>query len=323
MRIVATISACLVASSAMARDTWLSEYQNFKYADKYTTLQGVSPYGQIGIVGASRSSDTTEPNNAIGVGAYAIQDDPSNTKAAHGLYAHGSRYPGCSGTYGAEITIANLGDPVDVNPYTPLSAGHTYGAIIMAGGEPAQWYENTVNNNSAALLIGKNGSGNNASVKHGKGIVFESASLAGCDGSTGTCIAAEFGRGMTLAWKYATGPLAYGMQIRSDGNSASQQTRLVSSIYGMDIRGVTADYSTELPLLRVVPNNNAVNYVTIRGGISGQPATIAVQGSDADAGLKLEPKAGGNVFIMNLPTSDPQKAGALWNDNGTLKVSNG
>lgn len=26
---------------------------------------------------------------------------------------------------------------------------------------------------------------------------------------------------------------------------------------------------------------------------------------------------------LNLPTSDPQEAGALWNDNGVVKISNG
>jgi hypothetical protein len=27
--------------------------------------------------------------------------------------------------------------------------------------------------------------------------------------------------------------------------------------------------------------------------------------------------------MKNLPTSDPLKEGALWNDNGTLKISSG
>lgn len=31
----------------------------------------------------------------------------------------------------------------------------------------------------------------------------------------------------------------------------------------------------------------------------------------------------GNVFVPNLPTSDPLVAGQLWNDAGTLKVSSG
>ena len=31
----------------------------------------------------------------------------------------------------------------------------------------------------------------------------------------------------------------------------------------------------------------------------------------------------GNVFFTGLPTSDPQVAGQLWNDNGTLKISAG
>lgn len=30
-----------------------------------------------------------------------------------------------------------------------------------------------------------------------------------------------------------------------------------------------------------------------------------------------------NIIIQHIPTSDPHVAGALWNDNGTLKISSG
>lgn len=31
----------------------------------------------------------------------------------------------------------------------------------------------------------------------------------------------------------------------------------------------------------------------------------------------------GHVVMLNLPTSDPAVAGALWNDAGTIKISSG
>ena len=31
----------------------------------------------------------------------------------------------------------------------------------------------------------------------------------------------------------------------------------------------------------------------------------------------------GKVMVQDLPTSDPNNAGQLWNDNGTLKISAG
>jgi len=31
----------------------------------------------------------------------------------------------------------------------------------------------------------------------------------------------------------------------------------------------------------------------------------------------------GNVFLTNLPTSDPLVPGALWNDGNTIKISDG
>lgn len=30
-----------------------------------------------------------------------------------------------------------------------------------------------------------------------------------------------------------------------------------------------------------------------------------------------------SFVVLHLPTSDPQEAGALWNDNGVVKISNG
>ena len=33
--------------------------------------------------------------------------------------------------------------------------------------------------------------------------------------------------------------------------------------------------------------------------------------------------SGGTVLLTNLPTSDPNNAGQLWNDSGTLKISAG
>ena len=38
--------------------------------------------------------------------------------------------------------------------------------------------------------------------------------------------------------------------------------------------------------------------------------------------ITLQPN-GGYLYINNIPTADPQVAGAVWNDNGTLKVSSG
>ena len=41
---------------------------------------------------------------------------------------------------------------------------------------------------------------------------------------------------------------------------------------------------------------------------------------DINGGLRA---FGGTVLLTNLPTSDPNNAGQLWNDSGTLKISAG
>ena len=49
----------------------------------------------------------------------------------------------------------------------------------------------------------------------------------------------------------------------------------------------------------------------------------------ADGTMNLESytlnvsNTGGNIVVSGLPTSDPHVAGALWNDNGVLKISSG
>ena len=88
-------------------------------------------------------------------------------------------------------------------------------------------------------------------------------------------------------------------------------------------------------------------YVDIAGGFgngAGSPGEIAVTGPDGAAGGNVDINSGngylgpggtitlrpgqagttpGLVIITNLPTTNPAVPGALWNDNGTVKVSAG
>lgn len=63
-------------------------------------------------------------------------------------------------------------------------------------------------------------------------------------------------------------------------------------------------------------NGNLIGDVYIANGegltLSGQNVTI--NGDITEDGAHY-------IYLQNLPTSDPQEPGALWNDNGTLKIS--
>ena len=57
---------------------------------------------------------------------------------------------------------------------------------------------------------------------------------------------------------------------------------------------------------------------------SGDGYSISVSGISTSQLNVSSNNYGGTLFVIeNLPTSDPKIRGALWNNNGTLKMSNG
>ena len=59
--------------------------------------------------------------------------------------------------------------------------------------------------------------------------------------------------------------------------------------------------------------------------VSGTAATVtgATQGSITSVGVLTSLKVSGNVLFTNLPTSDPENAGQIWNNNGVISMSAG
>lgn len=45
--------------------------------------------------------------------------------------------------------------------------------------------------------------------------------------------------------------------------------------------------------------------------------------SGAGAAITLTPGAGGSMIFANVPTADPEIAGAVWNSSGTIMISAG
>ena len=52
------------------------------------------------------------------------------------------------------------------------------------------------------------------------------------------------------------------------------------------------------------------------GSIGG----LICEGEDDGSGVIVNK---GRLLIYNIPTTDPQEEGQVWNDNGTLKISSG
>lgn len=131
-------------------------------------VQGISATGQIGILGASRTSDDPTVNMAcIGIAAYALNDNPAAEPAwAH--YAEALRPTANNGaTYANESDISNFGDVVNLTPYTDISATHQSVAHwVASGGGHAG-----VTNATAAMVVLPNGA------EFQRGLLFLSGAL--------------------------------------------------------------------------------------------------------------------------------------------------
>lgn len=83
------------------------------------------------------------------------------------------------------------------------------------------------------------------------------------------------------------------------------------------------DYENEAAITIQPDVDNEVSYIWAWNG--GFELSDSQEGTGIsytpDHGLELFSET--NVFIYGLPTSDPGVAGALWNDNGVLKISAG
>jgi len=122
--------------------------------------------------------------------------------------------------------------------------------------------------------------------------------------------------------------LDYPQQISADTLDLSNGGKITVNGKTPQIAGqfigydVASDSTKYLPLTQYVAGTgltltNAV--ISFSGGDLGG-VDVIIRGS-----LFLASQANlvatGAVFFTNLPTSDPQYAGQLWNDNGTVKVS--
>jgi hypothetical protein len=277
--------------------TWVGVSANgfMTYFDSRSQLESISTIGGLGAAFASRSSDSLpSEQGTIGVGSFVLNDNSDNTdlKPVWGYYAHAVQQTNNLFTACMEVDIANVGTLVECNSYAMGQQGVTVSHWVGVGGETAQ---SGIAVNPASLAIGIVSTGpRNALSKTGalfdKGIVFQADCLSGCDGNFlgGVATAVEMARGHQLVWRYSGGVNAIGGLIRSDNANAATQTRLLFGVNNFSIAGVKADAVTEVPLLVVVPDQNAVNYLQLSPGEAGSHPVIGVQGSDANIDLALE-----------------------------------
>jgi Pectate lyase superfamily protein/Chaperone of endosialidase len=157
---------------------WLEQYIR-PSAESRAEVAVLSPYGQIAITGASKSSDnpsgTSTDLSTIGGNFYSINDknrESGETCTAYAIYAEARRrnITNVGAAFGAEMDIANQAGVVTFNPGSPLSPdyGYTGGLLLNSGAG----LSGTLYDASFGLAFGSN------SAKFERGIVFNSGSIS-------------------------------------------------------------------------------------------------------------------------------------------------
>lgn len=271
------------------------------YFDSRSQAEIVSTIGGIGAAFASRSSDNVLAGelNTIGAGSYVNNDNlnTSDKKSAWAYYGHAVQKEPNFFTACMEVDICNSQAYVSVSPYQMGAPGTTAAHWIGVGGETAQSGLSS-QPASVALAVVSTGPRNAAAGTgslFGKGLVFQSDALAGCDGVNGSAIAVEMARGHRINWLTPTN--GYAAHIRSDNNTTANATSIVFANGGFTIRGLKPDQVTEQNLFAVTPSANAANYLQVEPAPTGVPVVLRAQGTDTDIDMELFPKGAGVVRL--------------------------
>ena len=173
-------------------DPWMEQYIRPSSLSR-SEFSAISPYGQIAITGASKTSDNPTSVGTdmacIGGNFYALNDRQQGVGeilTAYAVYAEARRRPNGGAAYGMEIDIANQDAAVPCTPDSPLSYAEYNGGLIINSG--AGLPSGDLYSASFGVLFGNNGD------NFLRGIVFNDGSV---DSSTLEAVS------MPLAYKFA------------------------------------------------------------------------------------------------------------------------
>lgn len=92
------------------------------------------------------------------------------------------------------------------------------------------------------------------------------------------------------------------------------KTIYTSTIYGPNNYGLSMDNNNDTVI-------NAGRYLSLSFNGEGEGGSFTID--DEDSGVQYIQCYNNLVFLPSLPISNPGVKGALWNDNGVLKISAG
>ena len=169
---------------------WL-ESNYWSYSQSIAEVSAVSRFSEIGVMGASRTSDNpAQTLGSIGVAAYSVNDSTSPKEPAWGIYVNHQKVNGSGPSYGMEIDNVNKSATFNATPYTMgdgMTSDRSFNLWLTCGaGDGLLGAGNAV---SAAIGISANPTPFN------RGVIFPS----GCVSATYNEIIASFNGGR-IAW---------------------------------------------------------------------------------------------------------------------------
>ncbi len=269
---------------------WLTTYA---YGD-HASFVGLSPYGDVGVTGASRNTDNSGAQSAsIGTIGVNFNYNTRTPAGGWGGYFESRHTQGSGASQGVEINATEFGTAV-----IPTAADMRFssaGLWVVSGGgctSTAPCWNGTsqtgvASNASMAIGISTN------SARFAKGIVVRNGALSGCDGMTAglTCTVLETGRGSQIVFD---DPAGTPRSIISSDASATAQVAKIKFTDG----GVVIQNSSNVNTFRVAPNSGDVNGLIISGATSGNNPTLSP--SQSNTGVTLTGN-GGSTVIQLLP----------------------
>lgn len=260
-------------------------------------------FGNIGLLGASRSSDARvnagllgyQPAS-IGVAGWGINDDtvsPTSTNA-WAFYGEAWRMPNVSyePTFGMELESVNLGGAAggSSTPYQVNVGGGVYGLQLGAGGGQTSGTSDA----QAGITFVPNPS------RFQTGIIFGAKSLTGTDGTaadTGYARAIALGRNQAIEWIGPDGQS--GGFVRSTVSATANATRVE-----MQDGGLVVSNSGGLPLFTVKTTATPTNTLSIQAGTGTQAAGLyATGGAGGNGNVGLYPASGGEIQTNSATTA--------------------
>lgn len=223
---------------------WL-EKDRWRYSQAISEFSAVSRYSEIGVMGASRTSDNpAQTLGSIGVAAYSVNDSTSPKEPAWGMYVNHQKYNGSGPSYGLEIDNVNKSGVFNATPYNMgdgLTSDRSFNLWLSCGaGDGILGIGNAV---SAAIGINPNPTPFN------RGIIFPSGSV----NATYNEILTSFNGGRLAWYDYQGSVERLSGWISSAGPVSGLDLTIRNQSTGVVNEGIRLDGS----LLTVRPFNHA------------------------------------------------------------------